>query len=482
MSLFTSIDANSGALTLDGAAAQLFRLNAVTGEATSDVLPWFWARALTKTVRKMLSFTTAGERKTLDFVSLLISAVDADGGADSALSVAVLGDVATVSVSAPAGSTVLLSIQRTGGSVKPVVPAAPASAGSVNLAPYALKTELPSIAGLLSESNAVATYATKAALAEVAGFVPDRTLFVAKNGNDSMGNGSYGKPFLTIGKALEAANSVASGYVRINVAPGQYGENVTVTRARTVLAGSGVDPEDHTTEISGALTVDCAAATQRFNDVVAVSGIFVTNGAKVTGTGAFTTVFTDCYLTTTNAAVNALLVDGTHADRQVVYLRNCTVTKQGSASTDVVKLSKGDVRIDTVRVYGATGTGHGILLNNNASLTADRLQVDHNMSGSGIRVDGSFAGVALTLSNSSLKSASPALYLKNDTGIGALLWQVMLLSGTAVPAAGFAIDGVANATPAVTPTLIYSNITAGPNNSAAMGAGMVAKLKLSDLA
>lgn len=502
MTTFTSIDANSGALTLDGTSAPLFRLNAITGETTSDVLPWFWARAITKTVRKLLSFTTVGERKTLDFASLLISAVDADGGADSVLSVSVSGDVVTLTVAAPADSTVLLSIQRAGGSVKPVAPApAPSSGGSVNLAPYALKTEIPSltayalkaelpnIAGLLSESNAVATYATKAALAEVAGFAPERTLYVAKNGNDSMGNGSYGKPFLSIGKALEAANGVSGGYVRINVGPGEYTENITITRARTILAGSGVDPEDHATSLMGSLTVDCSAATQRYNDVVAVQGIYVNNGAKVTGTGGFMAVFTDCYLTTGDAGTNAVLVDNTHASRTIVYLRNCTVTKQNSATTDVVKLSRGDVRMDTVRVYGAvSGPGNGILLNNNATLSADRLQVDVNMEGAALRVDGSYAGIAATLSNTGLKTnykgsgVAPALYLKNDTGIGAFLWQVMLMA--ADTAAGkYAIDGVYNGN-ALTPPFLYGHVTFGPGTNTTLVAALSAMksgLKMTDL-
>lgn len=512
---FVSLDANSGALKLDGTSAELFRMNVVTFEVTSDVLPWFWVRAMSRTLRKMSDFLTVAERKTLDFASLLLSVGDVDGGSDSAMDVSVGGNVVTASVSAPANSTVLLSIQRRGGSVKPVAAPAPAGGGgSVDLSayarkselpdisglatkaelpsltPYALKTELPSIAGLLTSSDAVATYATKAALSEVAGFAPDRVLYVAKNGNDSLGNGSQGKPFASITKAMEAANAVSGGYLAVFVGPGEYAENVSITRARTVLIGCGTSPEDHATSLMGSLTVDCSSATQKYNDVVSVKGIYVNDGAKVTGTGAFMTVFTDCYLTTGVAATNAVLVDNSHADRSIVYLRNCTATKQSSATTDVVKLSRGDVRMDTVRIYGAiSGTGNGVLVSNNASLRADRLEVDINMEGVAVKSDGAYAGVALMLSNSSLKTnykgsgAAPALYIKNDTGIGAFLWQVVLQA--ADTAAGkYAIDGVANATAASgTVPLIYGHVTFGPGTCTALGAQVsAAKVKMSDLA
>lgn len=454
--VFLELDANSGALTLEGTTTTLFQLNAATGDVSSAVLPWHWQRAMGRSLRRMLRLTSVADRKTLDFVKLLLSCVDADGGADSSLSSAVSGDVVTVSLTAPAGSSVLLSIQRQGGSVKPV--ATPSAGGQVNLSAYALKTEIP----VVSDVSV------------------DRAYFVDKAGNDTTGNGSLSKPFLTIGKALQASSTVAAGnYVRVNVGPGEYTENVTISRARTILAGAGVDPEDRTTSILGSLTVDCGTASQRFNDVVAVQGVYVNNGAKVTGTGAFMVVFTDCYLTTGNAATNAVLVDNTNAQRPVIYLRNCTVTKQGLATTDVVKLSRGDVRMDTVRVYASDGgTGHGILLNNDASLWADRVQVDHNMSGSGIHVDVNYPSTALLLSNSSVKCLTPGLYLKNASSVAAslaaFLWQVLVHASSAgAGAAG--IDGAVGA------KLVYGQVTFGYGSNTTVSTGIV-KLKMTDMA
>ena len=70
-------------------------------------------------------------------------------------------------------------------------------------------------------------------------------LYVAKNGNDDTGNGSFGNPFLTIGVANDYAISLlnpVTNYnegVTINVAPGVYTEKLVNSHRRIFIVGSG---------------------------------------------------------------------------------------------------------------------------------------------------------------------------------------------------------------------------------------------------
>ena len=66
---------------------------------------------------------------------------------------------------------------------------------------------------------------------------PENVLQVAKNGNDSIGDGSIDKPFLTI----QAAIAAASGNVLINVAPGEYAGDFSLGLHVVSIRGSGIN-------------------------------------------------------------------------------------------------------------------------------------------------------------------------------------------------------------------------------------------------
>ena len=89
------------------------------------------------------------------------------------------------------------------------------------------------------------------------GFSPANILYVAKNGNDS-NDGTFGKPFLTIQTAINAANSVVDDANRIVifVFPGTYTEQLTFTKGDIALYGA--DPNSTLVEYSSGdvVTVD----------------------------------------------------------------------------------------------------------------------------------------------------------------------------------------------------------------------------------
>jgi hypothetical protein len=234
--------------------------------------------------------------------------------------------------------------------------------------------------------------------------------------------------------------------------------------------GANVSADDRTTRL-GPVTVDCASATQKFQDTVALSGLFIQSttaqpALKITGTGLFSVDVVNAYITTTVAGQNAVLCDASNAGKPAVYLRSCVVTKQVSASVDVIRFARGDARLDSTRVYASvSGTGNGVSFENNAVGLIDRTLIDVSTTGSALRVNLalSTASFPVSVSNSALTanaSSSACAYLANTLGPAALIWQCILtkpLSG----AGEYAITGLSNGS---TLTLLSGNL-AFPVNS-----------------
>lgn len=56
----------------------------------------------------------------------------------------------------------------------------------------------------------------------------DISVYVAKTGSDTTGDGTQARPFLTIQKAIDTFPRIQSGKVRIHIAPGRYEESITI--------------------------------------------------------------------------------------------------------------------------------------------------------------------------------------------------------------------------------------------------------------
>lgn len=312
--------------------------------------------------------------------------------------------------------------------------------------------------------------------------------YVAKNGNDGTGDGSLSKPYLTIGAALTAAGAVAdTEYVRINVSPGTYTENLTITRRRTVLWGSGSAPQTPVTTVAGTITINPATATDRFNDLIAFYGLVLTSLAGstsaavgCTGTQLYAVVITSCYVATANAGFAALSCDNSNASRCTITLRQTTVARTvGTGTANVCDFTRGDVRFDTVLVQAtATGAYSGINLANNATLNAENTIVDVSGAAPAINVTGAYASGAKLQWNSGTvysrnnAAGAPALYLSNTSSVAALLTNTQLM--TEYTGAGLVtIDGVFTSP---FPTFYFSNLTFYPNSSSVTNSTVAAAL------
>jgi len=289
------------------------------------------------------------------------------------------------------------------------------------------------------------TYAVMVGPAPAELVVPDlfaKTYFVATSGSDVVGDGSITNPFSTPQKAHDVAIiDYPTEWVSVEIGPGSYVGDLTIEKWNIVFHGSGSRPETQATKLLGVVTVMPDAATQKFNEVVGLDRLYVeppsVGGGPalyVTGTGAFSVVVTDCYLTTSSASATAtVLVEPSNAIRPRVTLNDCIITVQ-TAGPDIVVLDKGDVRMSSAQLlFGSSvpsgSAGKGITVASDASLFADRLLLDIQTLGPAIEVTGGLAGTKLTLSGSSVTlsnaSCSHAISATNSSAgqLAAFVWN-----------------------------------------------------------
>lgn len=259
-----------------------------------------------------------------------------------------------------------------------------------------------------------------------------KTYWVSTDGSDLVGDGSIGNPFATPQKAHDVALvDYPTDWISVEIGPGSYVGPLNIEKWNIVFHGSGSRPETQATKLLGYVSIHPDAATQKFNDVVGLDRIYVEPPSSdadpalfVWGTGAFSVIVTDCYLTTSNASGTAtVVIEPTDPIRPRVTLNDCIVTAQ-AAGPDLVYVGRGDVRVSNLQaLFGSSvpsgSAGKGFVVANDASLFADRLLLDAQTLGPGIEVSGSLAGTKLTLSNSSINlsnaSSSHAISATNGS-------------------------------------------------------------------
>ncbi|MFA5490137.1 MAG: hypothetical protein WC284_13120, partial [Candidimonas sp.] len=90
----------------------------------------------------------------------------------------------------------------------------------------------------------------------------NKILYVDKNGNDTTGNGSINRPFLTISTAL--SNAVSDTVIYIG--SGTFSENITIQTNNITLIGVGMRHE-HVSIISGSITISSGITRLRIKDL-----------------------------------------------------------------------------------------------------------------------------------------------------------------------------------------------------------------------
>jgi hypothetical protein len=291
-----------------------------------------------------------------------------------------------------------------------------------------------------------------------------QTYYVAVDGNDTTGNGSISAPYATIQKAHDTAALAYTGgeMVMIDVGPGSFTGNITLTRYNTLIQGQGHRAEMFATKIIGAITVNPFTAVSKYTHLVGIAGMFIQSSStapavKATGSGLYSLIFNDCYLYTINAAAtaNAFACDATNVQRPRLIANDCTMATE-TAGPAIVQLDRGDARFGNTQLLHNSGVtlgsaGNGVVVANDATLWIDRCLVDTRTAGSGIYATGASAGVKLIASNSGITTnysgaldTSHGVTVNNTAGAAAFLtYTTFTVVDTS--AAVYAINGIAPA-------------------------------------
>lgn len=190
-----------------------------------------------------------------------------------------------------------------------------------------------------------------------------QTIYVDKSGNDSTGDGSILKPYLTIQEAhTHALTYPASAYVHIKIGPGAFNEDLIITRLKTSIIGS-VDAVNKTTAISS-LTVNITTTVDGvFNDIVSISNILVekSSGSSIVTLGGnqqFTFNANNTYFYTAGASTSCLNVTNTSAGGIRMFLFKCIAQNENSntSSMNLTNVSNGRLENCAFGIYAGSNS------------------------------------------------------------------------------------------------------------------------------
>jgi hypothetical protein len=202
--------------------------------------------------------------------------------------------------------------------------------------------------------------------------------WVAVNGSDSTGTGSVVRPFASITAALAATVSISDAIpININIAPGTYTENPTMTRNNTFLSGS-----------------------QGINDVVIV-GTVTFNSASVSAVSQG--------ITGISVVGNVICSENTSVDVSW-YIINCNVTSYGAVAINCSSTGAGNNNLTLAN----TVVNQNLTANSAINMASSRLnviqsQINNTTTGSAITVNGngslSLFGATLTCAGGATAAA-----------------------------------------------------------------------------
>jgi hypothetical protein len=184
--------------------------------------------------------------------------------------------------------------------------------------------------------------------------------YVSKDGDDSTGNGSLEKPYLTISQALtEANNELDSAPVVINISPGQYNENLTIIKPNIALKASVVG-STKTTRINGRVTIDPRSSTggvfanyYTFENLSIVSGS--TNVMEYTGNHTGYLYIRECMLYTSTAGVKGLVFSNTTSAKVNISKTDINIAGSGNSNAIYTEAGSGvNGSFYNCNIYGKT--------------------------------------------------------------------------------------------------------------------------------
>jgi hypothetical protein len=177
--------------------------------------------------------------------------------------------------------------------------------------------------------------------------------YVATNGSDLTGNGSFLRPWLTIQYAIdqiEAIPPTSQTQAVINVAPGDYVEDLTFTTGYIhVVSPFNMNDVNEVAQLTGDVSIAITTgANDKFNKQVGFQGIQINGTITDTSTREHTVMIQDCYLFGDNSNGGRLLNQASTVDcRTRIY--NCEINSDATASfLPCIQISRGDCYMDRI--------------------------------------------------------------------------------------------------------------------------------------
>jgi len=219
------------------------------------------------------------------------------------------------------------------------------------------------------------------------------------SGSDTTGDGKISNPYQTITKAITVAGTIPElNQVIINLACGNYKENLTISRANLYITG-GATSLSTATYINGSITIDTTVSAQ-FVLVGGLSSVLVNNiiyNNSVAKDQSY--VITDCVITPV-AGVSAIVVTDTSVGG------NGSMTVQNSliymSDTTAVTISNGRISMINTQI-----TNNPVLANATVSLLTTSGSGGVNLFGCSV------------IQNSTASTVQPLINMTNNAATGA---------------------------------------------------------------
>jgi hypothetical protein len=247
----------------------------------------------------------------------------------------------------------------------------------------------------------------------------NQAIYVAKNGNDTTGNGSMGTPFITIAKALTLCRNDSIGST-IYIMPGAYTENLTLSNLNVSLVGSGSFPgEQQNTTIIG-------------------------NHTYTNSTGTNAVLFQGLTLANATASTSLINMSGTPSLVPTLTLSSCVLGDSGTNTITNYINSVGNGKVTIERTTASNSAAQGI--------TAPLFFF-------------SSATATISLCNFSTANNFPVIRVNGSNNPLTLSYS-QLSSSWSAGAAGTNLLGVVNLAATLGSTLTHSIVNCGINSSA----------------
>jgi hypothetical protein len=190
-------------------------------------------------------------------------------------------------------------------------------------------------------------------------YKPERTLYVSQNNTNANKTGSFENPFSTIQTAINYAESVYNNtYWYINVMPGTYTEELTITKKVFITGSAPSNPDANSVgcQLNGSITVSVDTNdADMFNNVVSISNLFITGSIECNSanTNRSVLILTDCYIYQDNGNGRLIHYNPDATDGRL-WLFNCRFLDQSTTATrPLIEIDKGMLKMYQCAVIGS---------------------------------------------------------------------------------------------------------------------------------